>query len=97
MRFDKPSPFDVAKRALFWNEVLKAKGYSPNILYKLLRIGIIIVEPQLSDQENIVMYDMTYYEDTANYIDKILFTFKNKPMETAMLKPFVAKPKGERD
>ncbi len=96
IRFDKPSPFYVTKRALFWNEVLKAKGYAPGIIQKIYGIGTIVVEPQLSEHENIVIYDMTYYEDIANYIDKILFTFKNKPTETASLQAVCRKTEREK-
>lgn len=96
IRFDAATPFFMAKRSLFWNEVLKAKAYSPNVLLRFLRLGYIVVEPHLSESENIVLKDVYMYEDLANYIDKILFIFKNKPAELEILKPFVAKPKGMR-
>jgi hypothetical protein len=97
IRFDVVSPFFTTKRALFWNEALKAKGYSPNILYRMVKIGILVVEPQVSDHEDVRVHDVYYFEDLANYIDKILFTFKNTPAEIANLRPFVPKPKGKRD
>lgn len=97
IRFDVVSPFFTTKRALFWNEALKAKAYAPNILYRSLKIGTIDVKPQLSEHEDVRVTDVYYFEDLANYIDKILFTFKNKPGEIAAIKPFVPKAKGQRD
>jgi hypothetical protein len=97
IRFDVVSPFFTTKRALFWNEALKAKAYAPNILFRSLKIGTIDVEPQLAEHEDVRVTDVYYYEDLANYIDKILFTFKNKPEEIASIKPFIPKAKGQRD
>ena len=97
IRFDVVSPFFSTKRALFWNEALKAKAYAPNMLYRMFKIGTIDVEPQLSEGEDVRVTDVYYFEDLANYIDKILFTFKNTPAEIANMKPFVPKAKGQRD
>jgi hypothetical protein len=97
IRFEMISPFYMTKRALFWNEALKAKGYSTNILYRTFNIGSVQVEPTIAEHENVYVGDVFMYNDVANYIDKILFTFKNKPAEVSELKPFVAKPKGQRD
>lgn len=96
MRFEPATPLVLAKRSLFWNEVLKAKAYTPNLLSRILNIGNVILEPHLSESENIVIRDVFMYEDLANYIDKILFTFKNKPEEISAMKPFVAKPRWKR-
>jgi hypothetical protein len=96
IRFDVVSPFFMTKRALFWNEALKTKAYAPNFWFRSMKIGTIDVEPQLSEHEDVRVTDVYYFEDLANYIDKILFTFKNSPGEIANLKPFVAKKKGER-
>ena len=62
-----------------------------------MKIGTIDVEPQLAEHEDVRVTDVYYFEDLANYIDKILFTFKNSPAEIATLKPFVPKGKGLRD
>lgn len=97
IRFDVVSPFFVTKRALFWNEALKAKAYASNMFFRSLKIGNIEVEPQLAEHEDVRITDVYYFEDLANYIDKILFTFKNKPAEIAAVKPFVPKAKGQRD
>ena len=96
IRFEVVSPFFTTKRALFWGEALKAKAYAPNILFRWLNIGTIDVEPQLAENEDVRVTDVYYFEDLANYIDKIVFTFKNAPAEIANFKPFVAKPKGQR-
>jgi len=97
IRFDVVSPFFTTKRALFWNEALKAKAYAPNMIFRMMKVGTIDVEPQLAEHEDVRVTDVFYFEDLANYIDKILFTFKNTPSEVANLKPFVPKPKGQRD
>ncbi len=97
IRFDVVSPFFITKRALFWNEALKAKAYSPNIIYRSMKVGTIDVEPQLAEGEDVRVTDVYYFEDLANYIDKILFTFKNTPAEITNLKPFVPKAKGQRN
>ncbi len=47
--------------------------------------------------EDVRVTDVYYFEDLANYIDKILFTFKNTPGDIAAIKPFVPHPKGQRD
>lgn len=96
MRVTPVSPFYQAKRSLFWNEALKAKGYAPNIIYRSLGIGTVEVAPHMDQHEDIIISDCAYFEDLANYIDKILFTFKNKPDEVSFLKPFIPKPHGLR-
>lgn len=97
IRFEVMTPFFTTKRALFWNEALKAKGYAPNIIWKMLKIGKVRVEPQLAEGEDVLIHDVSLYDDVANYIDKILFTFKNKPADVAAILPFIPKPKGQRD
>jgi len=97
IRFDVVSPFFMTKRALFWNEALKTKAFSPNLFYRSMKVGTIDVEPLLAEHEDVRVTDVYFFEDLANYIDKILFTFKNSPGDIASLKPFVAKVKGQRD
>lgn len=97
MRFDIVSPFYQTKRSLFWSEALKSKGFSPNFFYRIFGIGTVEVAPQMGEHEDVIVTDVAYFEDIANYIDKILFTFKNKPTEVSLLKPFIPKPRGHRD
>ncbi len=97
IRFDVVSPFYTTKRALFWSEALKAKAYAPNIFYRSLKVGTVEVEPLLGGTESVTVRDCYYFEDFANYIDKILYTFKNKPEEIGSIMPFILKPKGKRD
>lgn len=96
MRFEMVSPFFQAKRSLFWNEALKAKGYAPNILYRNLGIGVVEVAPHMDQHEDIIITDCAYFEDIANYIDKILYTFKQTPSAITDLKPFIPKPRWQR-
>lgn len=97
IRFDVVTPFFTNKRALFWNEVLKVKAYANNMILRLMKIGVLQIEPVAAEQESIVIPDVYYHEDLANYIDKIIFAFKNKPDDIKSIKPFVPLPKGKRD
>lgn len=96
MRLTPVSPFFQTKRSLFWSEALKSKGWAPNFFYRMLGIGTVEVAPQMSEHENVIVTDVAYFEDIANYIDKILFTVKNKPTEVSLIKPFIPKPRGQR-
>jgi hypothetical protein len=97
IRFETVSPFFQAKRSLFWKEVLKVKAYTPNLMSRLFKIGNIDIAPQLAETESIHITHAYYFEDLANYIDKILFIVQNNPSEIQSIKPFVAKPKGQRE
>lgn len=97
IRFDVVSPFFMTKRALFWNEVLKAKAYAPDMFFRFFKVGVVTVEPLMSDHEDVTIPHVFYFEDLANYIDKILYTFKNKPEDIGTIKPFIPLPKGKRD
>jgi hypothetical protein len=46
--------------------------------------------------DDIQLKDVYYYRDLGNYIDKILFTYKQKPADITNIRPFVPKPRGER-
>lgn len=96
LRQEMATPFFQTKRALFWNEALKAKGFAPSIFWKMLKVGTLQVLPIQGEGEDVVVHNVYFYEDLANYIDKILFTFKNKPEDIAMINPFVPKPQGQR-
>lgn len=97
IRFDTPTPFFRTKRALFWSEALKAKAFAPNLLLRMMNIGTLIVEPLMGERESVAVTNVSYYEDLANYIDKILYDSKNNPSAVAQIKPFVAMPRGKRD
>ncbi len=56
IRFDVVSPFFSTKRALFWNEALKAKAYAPNMFLRSLNIGTIDVEPQFAEARRCTRY-----------------------------------------
>jgi hypothetical protein len=107
MRFEPTTLFATNPRSLTWDEVVKVKTYPPNAIWKQLAIGNVIVHartPARPDEhtpgaiaaDDIELKDVYYYKDLGNYIDKILFTYKQKPKEMETIRPFVAKPKGER-
>jgi hypothetical protein len=107
VRFEPTTLFATNSRSLTWDEVVKAKTYPPNFLWKQLAIGNVIVQartPARPDDmghgdlvaDDIFINDVYYYRDLGNYIDKILFTFKQKPKAMEEIRPFVPKPRGER-
>jgi membrane-bound ClpP family serine protease len=107
MRFDPTTLFATNPRSLTWDEVVKVKTYPSNVFFKQLAIGNVVVHartPARPDEhtpgtvaaDDIELKDVYYYKDLGNYIDKILFTYKQKPKEMETIRPFIAKPKGER-
>jgi hypothetical protein len=107
MRFEPTNLFATNPRSLTWDEVVKVKTYPPNALFKQLAIGNVIVHartPARVDErvpgavaaDDIELKDVYYYKDLGNYIDKILFTYKQKPKEMEAIHVFVPKPRGER-
>jgi len=107
VRFEPTTLFATNIRTLSWDEVVKVKTYVPNMLWKQLAIGNISIharsttsvlnetDPVLS-VDDIEIKDVYYYRDLCNYIDKILYTYKQKPKEMNEIRPFVLRPKGER-
>lgn len=97
VKFAPVSPFHRTTRALFWDEAVKCKTYYQNpLLERLLGIGSLEIHARSQDKDNVDVNNLSYHEDLANYIDKILYTFKNKPEDLKNFKEFVAKPKGQR-
>lgn len=107
MRFEPTTIFATNPRSLTWDEVVKVKTYPPNALWKQLAIGNVVVhartpvtpnerKPGVVEVDDIELKDVYYYKDLGNYIDKILFTYKQKPKEMEAIHEFVPKPKGER-
>lgn len=97
VKFTPLTPFNRTTRALFWDEAVKSKTYQKNpLIEKLLDIGSLEIHARTQDKDNVNIEHLSYYEDLANYIDKILYTFKNKPEDLRNFKEFVTKPKGER-
>jgi hypothetical protein len=107
MRFEPTTLVATNPRSLTWDEVVKVKTYPPNALWKQLAIGNVVVHartPVRADEhapgavsaDDIELNDVFFYKDLGNYIDKILFTYKQKPKEMETIHAFVAKPRGER-
>lgn len=99
IRFEPTTLFATNSRSLTWDEVVKVKTYPPNFLWKQLAIGNVVVHSRTPEgvmADDIQLTDVFYYKDLGNYIDKILFTYKQKPKDIALIRPFVPKPKGER-
>lgn len=107
VRFEPTTFFATNIRTLSWDEVVKVKTYSPNMVWKQLAIGHVVihartptrpdnVEGSLGSVDDIQLADVFLYRDLGNYIDKILFTYKRKPKEVSEIHPFVPKPIGQR-
>ena len=99
IRFEPTTLFATNSRTLTWDEVVKVKTYPPNFVWKQLAIGNVVVHsrtPEGGAADDIQLTDVYYYKDLGNYIDKILFTYKQKPKDIALIHPFIPKPKGER-
>ncbi len=108
VRFDPTTFFATNIRSLSWDEAVKVKTYSSNMLWKQLKIGTVIVHARTTvktvEQESnnstaaddIELNDVYLYRDLGNYIDKILFTYKQMPAGVSGIRPFVPKAKGER-
>jgi len=107
IRFEPTTLFATNPRSLTWDEVVKVKTYPPNFFWKQMAIGNVVVHartPARPDDsghgeimaDDIQLSDVYYYRDLGNYIDKILFIYKQKPKEMEEIRAFVPKPWGER-
>lgn len=110
VRFEPTTLFATNTRTLSWDEVVKVKTYPPNFFLKAKAIGTVVIharttvravdnelKPSPVTADDIELTHVYYYRDLGNYIDKILYTYKQKPKEMKKIKPFVEKPKGQRD
>jgi len=107
VRFEPTTLIATNSRTLSWDEVVKVKTYPPNMLWKQMAIGSVVVHartPARPDDyghgdvmaDDIELTHVYFYRDLGNYIDKILFTYKQKPREVSEIRPFVPKRRGER-
>lgn len=107
IRFEPTTLFATNPRSLTWDEVVKVKTYPPNFFWKQMAIGNVVVHartPARPDDlghgevmaDDIQLSDVYFYRDLGNYIDKILFTYKQKPKEMEEIRAFVPMPRGER-
>ena len=108
VRFEPTTLVATNSRTLTWDEAVKVKTYPSNFILKQMAIGNVVVHARTSIRtaedvpagtvtaDDIEIRDVYYYRDLGNYIDKILFTYKQKPKEIDDIRPFVPKPRGER-
>lgn len=108
VRFEPTTLFATNSRTLAWDEVVKVKTYPPNFVWKQMAIGTVVIHSRTSIRtvddtpmgtvtaDDIEIKDVYYYRDLGNYIDKILYTYKQLPKDVANIRPFVPKAKGER-
>lgn len=110
VRFEPTTLVATNPRTITWDEVVKVKTYPPNLIWKELAIGTVCIHSRSSMRDyypddkkfydisvdDIELKDVYLYKDLGNYIDKILFTYKQRPKELDAIHVFVPKPKGER-
>lgn len=108
VHFEPTTLFATNSRTLAWDEVVKVKTFPPNVIWKQLAIGNIVlhartpIHPGGQDDsigisvDDIELRNIYFYRDLGNYIDKILYTYKQRPAEITNIRPFVQRPKGER-
>lgn len=107
VRFEPTTLFATNPRSISWDEVVKVKTYPANFIMKEMAVGNVVIHartPARPDDRNpltitaddIELKDVYFYKDLGNYIDKILFTYKQRPKEMDGIRPFIAKPRGER-
>ena len=108
VHFEPTTLFATNSRTLAWDEVVKVKTFPPNVIWKQLAIGNIVlhartpIHPGGQDDsigisvDDIELRNIYFYRDLGNYIDKILYTYKQRPAEITNIRAFVQRPKGER-
>lgn len=108
VRFEPTTLFATNTRTLAWDEIVKVKTYPPNFVWKQMAIGNVVVHARTSVRtagdtpmgtvtaDDIEIRNVYFYRDLGNYIDKILYTYKQMPSEVANIRPFVLKAKGQR-
>lgn len=108
VRFEPTTLFATNSRTLSWDEVVKVKTYPPNFILKQMAIGNLVVHARTSIRttedaapgtvtaDDIEIKNVYFYKDLGNYIDKILYTYKQTPQGVGDIRPFVPKPRGER-
>jgi hypothetical protein len=91
VRFNATTPWTINQRSLSWDEVVKIKTKSPNALWRMLGAGSVVAHArstvvpansqngeQTVTSDDIEMDYVIYYQDLGNYLDKVLYLFKNK-------------------
>ena len=109
VRFEASNIFNVNSRALSWDDTVKVKTFTPNFLWRIFNIGTVTVHARTTmihidskEQQNtwsnddLDLYNVYYYRDLGNYLDKIIYLNKHNPQELQALHAFVPKPKGQR-
>ena len=108
VRFEPTTLVATNPRSITWDEVVKVKTYPPNFIWKQMAIGSVVVHARTTIRtaedtpsgtvvaDDIEVNDIYFYKDLGNYIDKILFTYKQRPKEMDLIHEFVPKPKWER-
>lgn len=97
VRFAPTTPFYTSTRSIFWDYATKLRTYYKYpVIQPLLKVGSITINAKETVEDDLEINHVTFHHDLANYIDKIIYTFHNKPEELSNIRPFIPKPRGER-
>ncbi len=96
IRFTPSFPVTYSKRMVFWRDVLKTKSVADNVLWRLLKVGMLEVVPKSGADQSLLLRSVHYYEDLGNYFDKLVYLTNAEPHELKTVRPFVALPRWER-
>lgn len=97
VRFAPTTPFYTSTRSMFWDYATKLRTfYKYPVIQPLLGIGSITINAKETAEDDLEINHLTHHHDLANYIDKIMYTFHNKPEDLASIREFVPKPRGQR-
>lgn len=98
IRIEASFPFFIKKRSLLWIDVAKAKGHAPNLLFRFMNVGWLSLQPRIAPLTEIDTYYVPFYEDVANYIDKIIYiaTVEKDLEKLKAFRPFISRAKGKR-
>ena len=109
IRFSAHTPLATSIRSLTWDQAAKAKTLPPNAIFKMFMIGDITIHSistvsaidtktthNVITNDDVEISNVYYYKDLGNYIEKIIYTFKNEPENIKNIRPFIPKPKGKR-
>ena len=94
VHFEPSSPFSSTKKSLFWSEATRAKDSEDFSLWNLLKVGTVhVLSYDGSEKSEILLRYIYNSEDLTNYIDKLIFSFKQNPDSLKDFPSFEPDPK----
>jgi len=98
VQFEAVFPIAEKKRTMFWRDVVETRGTASSVMWRAMNIGDILVSPfQVDKGDNILIPYAYYFEDLTSYMEKLVHYNREKPDKLYEVKPFITKPRGQRD